>query len=54
MINETTVYKLNDTRLTAMADSYREQLQDNAYQDLSFEESFGIIVDLELYIITIK
>lgn len=47
MINETTVYKLNDMRLTAMADSYREQLQDNAYQELSFEERFGIIVDLE-------
>ncbi|WP_330368730.1 IS21-like element helper ATPase IstB [Alkaliphilus metalliredigens] len=34
-------------RLTAMAESYRGQLQDNNFQDLSFEERFGIIVDLE-------
>lgn len=47
MVNETTISKLNEMRLTAMAHSYREQLQDNAFQDLSFEERFGLIVDLE-------
>lgn len=47
MINETTISKLNDMRLTAMAESYREQLRDNAYQELSFEERFGLVVDLE-------
>ena len=47
MINETTISKLNDMRLTTMAESYREQLRDNAFQELSFEERFGLIVDLE-------
>ena len=47
MVNENTVSKLNEMRLTSMADSYREQLKDNAYQELSFEERFGLIVDLE-------
>lgn len=47
MLNETTVSKLNEMRLTAMADSYRNQLLDTAFQDLSFEERFGLLVDLE-------
>lgn len=47
MINETTVSKLNEMRLTAMADSFREQLKDNSFQELSFEERLGLIVDLE-------
>ena len=47
MINETTISKLNDMRLTTMAESYREQLRDSAFQELSFEERFGLIVDLE-------
>lgn len=47
MINETTIAKLNEMRLASMADSYREQLQDTSYQELSFEERFGLIVDLE-------
>ncbi|OGO76950.1 MAG: AAA family ATPase [Clostridiales bacterium GWB2_37_7] len=47
MVNETTISKLNEMRLTAMANSYREQLQDNTFQILSFEERFGLIVDLE-------
>lgn len=47
MINENTITKLNEMKLTSMADSYREQLKDNSYQDLSFEERFGLVVDLE-------
>lgn len=47
MINENTVSKLNEMRLTAMADSFRDQLKDNSFQELSFEERFGLIVDLE-------
>ncbi|WP_207707713.1 ATP-binding protein [Alkaliphilus serpentinus] len=47
MINETTISKLNEMRLTAMADHYRNQLQDTAFQELNFEERFGLIVDLE-------
>jgi DNA replication protein DnaC len=47
MINETTISKLYEMRLTAMSDSYREQLKDNSFNELSFEERFGLIVDLE-------
>lgn len=47
MINETTISKLNEMRLNTMADIYRQQLQDISYQDLSFEERFGLIVDIE-------
>jgi DNA replication protein DnaC len=47
MINATTVNKLNEMRLTAMADSFRQQLQDSTYEALSFEERFSLIVDIE-------
>ncbi|MBM7616305.1 IS21-like element helper ATPase IstB [Alkaliphilus hydrothermalis] len=47
MVNEMTITKLNEMRLTAMADSYRDQLKDQRFQELSFEERFGLIVDLE-------
>ncbi len=47
MINQSTVHKLHEMRLSAMAEAYRNQLSDNKYQDLSFEERFGIVVDLE-------
>jgi DNA replication protein DnaC len=47
MINATTVNKLNEMRLTAMADSFRNQLQDPAFESLLFEERFSIIVDIE-------
>ena len=46
-INDVDISKLYEMRLTAMADSYREQLKDNAFSDLSFEERFGLVVDLE-------
>lgn len=46
MINPT-INKLHDMRLSAMADAFRNQLDDQKYQDLSFEERFGLIVDLE-------
>lgn len=47
MINETTVSKLHELRLTSMVESYRKQLQDPAFKDLSFEERFGLMVDTE-------
>lgn len=47
MVNETTISKLNELRLTGMAESYRNQLQDTAFRELSFEERFGLLVDLE-------
>jgi DNA replication protein DnaC len=47
MINSTTVNKLHDMRLSAMADAFEYQISDEKYRDLSFEERVGIIVDLE-------
>lgn len=47
MTNQTTVSKLYEMRLTAMADSYKDQMTSNDFQDLSFDERFGLIVDLE-------
>jgi DNA replication protein DnaC len=47
MINEPTVIKLNELKLNAMAESYRNQLEDPSFKDLSFEERFGLIIDIE-------
>jgi DNA replication protein DnaC len=47
MTNETTLNKLIEMRFTAMADSYRSQLQDSTYANLSFEERIGLLVDIE-------
>ncbi len=48
MVNATTINKLNEMRLTSMAESYRNQLQDAAsFESLSFEERFGLMVDTE-------
>jgi len=47
MINETTISKLNEMRLNAMAETFRNQLQESSFNSLSFEERFGIIVDIE-------
>jgi len=47
MLYESTVSKLNEMRLPAMAESYRSQLQDSSFDALSFEERFSLMVDLE-------
>lgn len=47
MINETTITKLNEMRLNTMAETYKNQLQDAAFNSLSFEDRFGLIVDIE-------
>ena len=47
MISPTTVNKLHEMRLSAMAESFRSQLDDERYRELSFEERVGIMVDLE-------
>jgi len=47
MINETTINKLIDMRLDAMADAYRNQLQDTSFNNLSFEERIGLMIDME-------
>lgn len=47
MLESTTINKLNEMRLSAMADNFRTQLADSSYNDLSFEERFGTMVDIE-------
>lgn len=46
-MQEPTQRKLHEMRLSAMADAYQNQLLDPSYQGLSFEERFGLLVDLE-------
>lgn len=47
MLKETTVSKLHEMRMTSMAESYRNQLQDSSFDALSFEERFSLMVDIE-------
>ncbi|OCT12547.1 hypothetical protein A8709_32520 [Paenibacillus pectinilyticus] len=47
MAHEPTLRKLHEMRLAAMADSYQNQLLDPNFQALSFEERFGLLVDME-------
>ena len=47
MMNTTTVTKLNEMRLTSMAESYRQQLHDSLFNELTFEERFGLMIDAE-------
>lgn len=47
MNTETTIEKLNHMRLSGMSRAFASQAENVQYQDLSFEERFGMIVDLE-------
>ena len=47
MTNETTINKLIEMKLTTLADTYRLQLADSSMQELSFEDRFGLLVDME-------
>jgi DNA replication protein DnaC len=47
MLDQMTIKKLHEMRLSAMADSFRDQIQDQALAGLTFEERFGLIVDIE-------
>jgi len=47
MVNEATITKLHELRLSAMVDAYRNQMDDPVYRDLSFEERFALMVDSE-------
>ena len=47
MINQSTTDKLIEMRLTAMADAFRIQTDDNSMKDISFEDRFGMLVDVE-------
>ncbi|MCM3576487.1 IS21-like element helper ATPase IstB [Mesobacillus subterraneus] len=47
MTTDNTLSKLNDMRMTAMAEQYMDQLKNPEYQDLSFEDRFSMLVDIE-------
>lgn len=47
MLNEATVQKLIEMRLTVMADAFRDQSKDTTFAELSFEERLGLLVDAE-------
>jgi len=47
MVNEATISKLHDMKLSAMAEEYRQQMKENAMNTLSFSERFGMLVDHE-------
>ena len=47
MTSDSTVTKLQKMRLSTMAERYMEQLKDHSYAELTFEERFSLLVDLE-------
>ena len=47
MMDQNTATKLHEMRLSVMADAYRNQMKDNSFHELSFEERFGLMVDAE-------
>lgn len=47
MIRQATIDKLHDMRLSAMADAFESQCGSNAYDTVSFEDRFSMLVDRE-------
>lgn len=47
MLNDNTVNKLHEMKLSIMAQAFREQSKDNRFATMSFEERLGLIVDAE-------
>ena len=47
MINQSTINKLIEMRLTPMADAFRIQMNDPTMKAISFEDRFGMLVDIE-------
>jgi DNA replication protein DnaC len=47
MLSDNTVTKLHEMRLSVMAKTFRGQLTDSSFDELSFEERFGLTVDAE-------
>jgi len=47
MLNETTVTKLYEMKMPVMAQAFKEQTQNTAFDSMPFEERFGLIVDSE-------
>ena len=47
MTNQSTIDKLIEMRLTAMAEAFRQQNNDSRMRDIPFEDRFGMLVDVE-------
>ena len=47
MTNQSTIDKLIEMRLTAMADAFRNQQNNPKFKEVSFEDRFGMLVDVE-------
>ena len=47
MTNQSTIDKLIEMRLTAMADAFRNQQNDSKFKEVPFEDRFGMLVDIE-------
>ena len=47
MTNQSTIDKLIEMRLTAMADAFRSQQDDPKFKKIPFEDQFGMLVDIE-------
>jgi len=47
MLSNNTVGKLHEMKLSVMAKTFREQLENPSMDSLSFEERFGLLVDAE-------
>ena len=47
MLNQSTIDKLIEMRLSAMADAFRIQMDDPKMKDVPFEDRFGMLVDVE-------
>ena len=47
MTNQSTIDKLIEMRLTAMADAFRIQMNDPTMKEVPFEDRFGMLVDVE-------
>ena len=47
MLNTTTVTKLREMKVSAMAEPFQNQLTDSSFQGMRFEDRFGLIVDQE-------
>lgn len=47
MTNQSTIDKLIEMRLTAMADAFRNQTDDPKLKEVPFEDRFGMLADIE-------
>ena len=48
MTNQSTLDKLIEMRLTAMADAFRNQLDDPKLKEIPFEDQFGMLVFMHI------